>query len=172
MNYIDIYKNDTTNGSGIRVVLWTSGCSHHCPECHNPQTWDETAGKLFNDTAEKELFSALAKPYIKGITFSGGDPLYINNLDEVLRLSQKIKEDLPDKDIWLYTGYTYEAIMSGTTEDMLKRQKILKNVDILVDGPFIINLKDLRLKWRGSSNQRIINVQNSLKENNIVIEEE
>ena len=148
MNYIDIYKNDTTNGSGIRVVLWTSGCSHHCPECHNPQTWDETAGKLFDNTAEKELFSALAKPYIKGITFSGGDPLYINNLDEVLRLSQKIKEDLPDKDIWLYTGY-YKDELKGI------QLEILDYIDVLVDGPFVVDLKDTTLPFRGSSNQKI-----------------
>lgn len=168
MNYVDIYKNDTTNGIGIRVVLWVSGCSHHCKECHNPQTWDENAGQLFDENAEKELFKALEKPYIKGITFSGGDPLYKNNLKDVKRLILKIKENYPNKNIWLYTGYTYEDIMSGTTEDMLKRQEIIKNIDILVDGPFIISKKDLRLEWRGSSNQRIIDMPETIKQNKII----
>ena len=168
MNYVDIYKNDTTNGIGIRVVLWVSGCSHHCKECHNPQTWDENAGQLFDENAEKELFKALEKPYIKGITFSGGDPLYKNNLEDVKKLITKIRKDYPNKNIWLYTGYTYEDIMTGTTEDMLKRQEIIKNIDILIDGPFIISKKDLRLEWRGSSNQRIIDMQETIKQNKII----
>lgn len=168
MNYIEIYKNDTTNGTGIRVVLWTSGCSHHCKECHNPQTWDPNAGMLFDEMAKKELFEALSKPYIKGITFSGGDPLFAGNLETISKLIKEIRETFPDKDIWLYTGYVYEDIMSGTDKDMVLRQEIVKNTDVLVDGPFIINLKDLRLDWRGSSNQRLINIKETIKNGQII----
>ena len=171
MNYIDIYKQDTTNGTGIRVVLWVSGCSHHCKECHNPQTWDKNAGQLFTSESEKELYDALSKPWIKGITFSGGDPLFIDNLYTVLRLIKEIKERFPEKDIWLYTGFTYEDIFNSTTEDMLLRQEIINNIDILIDGPFIIDKKDLRLHWRGSSNQRIIDIKETNKIGKIVTRE-
>ena len=169
MNYVDIYKNDTTNGIGIRVVLWTAGCSHHCKECHNPQTWSPTAGQLFDENAEKELFSALSKPWIKGITFSGGDPLFENNISEVLRLIHKIRKELPEKNIWLYTGYTYEDIISGNTPEMKIRQEIIKNIDILIDGPFIIDKKDLRLEWRGSSNQRLIDMKSTVKTGELTV---
>lgn len=169
MNYIEIYKNDTTNGIGIRVVLWTAGCSHHCKECHNPQTWSPTAGKIFDKLAEAELFEALSKPWIKGITFSGGDPLFENNISEVLRLIYKIRKELPEKNIWLYTGYTYEDIINSDTPEMKIRQEIINNIDILIDGPFIIDKKDLRLEWRGSSNQRIIDMQTTVKTGKLTI---
>lgn len=171
MNYIDIYKNDTTNGPGVRVVLWVSGCSHHCKECHNPQTWDENAGNYFDKTAKKDLFDALAKPYIKGITFSGGDPLYSTNVLTILELVTEIREKFPQKDIWLYTGYTYEDLMEINSPQMNIRREILKNIDVLIDGEFIIDKKDLRLKWRGSSNQRVIDMPKTLLENKICLKD-
>lgn len=169
LNYIETYKTDTTNGVGIRVVLWTAGCSHHCKECHNPQTWNPEAGQLFDETAEKELFQALSKPFIRGITFSGGDPLYSGNISEVLRLIKKIRKELPNKDIWLYTGFVYEDIFNSNEPDMLIRQEIVNSIDILIDGPFIIDKKDLRLDWRGSSNQRIIDIPKTIKNKEITL---
>ena len=168
MNYHNITKDDMLNGDGLRVVLWVAGCSHCCKECQNPITWDPDGGLLFDDAAKQEIFDQLDQDYIEGITFSGGDPLYKNNLEDVKKLITKIRKDYPNKNIWLYTGYTYEDIMTGTTEDMLKRQEIIKNIDILIDGPFIISKKDLRLEWRGSSNQRIIDMQETIKQNKII----
>lgn len=163
MNYIKITKNDIANGEGVRVVLWLSGCNHKCKGCHNPQTWGVNSGIPFDEKSEKELFEALDKPYISGITFSGGDPLHENNLQDVLNLINKIRLLLPEKTIWLYTGYTLEQCM----EDPTKHQ-IISKCDVLVDGRYIDKLRDITLKFRGSSNQRIIDVQKSLKENCVV----
>ena len=150
MNYHNITKDDMLNGDGLRVVLWVSGCNHHCFNCQNPQTWDENSGIPFDDNAEKELFEALDKPYISGITFSGGDPLYPNNRNEITRLAKRIKTELPNKTIWLYTGYKHEEV---------KDLEIMQYIDILVDGEFIQELADPKLHWRGSSNQRVIDVK-------------
>lgn len=159
MNYHKITKTDVANGPGIRVVLWVSGCEHHCPGCHNPQTWDEKSGKIFNDDAKTELFKALDNPYIAGVTFSGGDPLHPNNIETVTALAQEIKEKFPEKNIWLYTGYDWEKI---------KECSIMKNIDVAVEGKFIQAQRNISLKWRGSSNQRVVNVKKS-KENNTVV---
>ena len=152
MNYHDITKDDMLNGDGLRVVLWVSGCNHHCKECQNPQTWDENSGIPFDEQAEKELFEAIDKPYISGVTFSGGDPLYPNNREEVTRLTKKFKELFPNKTIWLYTGFKYEDV---------KDLKIMKYIDILVDGEFVQELVDPKLHWRGSSNQHVIDIKNN-----------
>lgn len=159
MNYHKITKTDVANGPGIRVVLWVSGCEHHCPGCHNPQTWDEKSGKIFNDDTKVELFKALDNPYIAGVTFSGGDPLHPNNIETVTTLAQEIKEKFPEKNIWLYTGYEWEKI---------KEYVIMKYVDVIVEGKFIQAQRNISLKWRGSSNQRVINVKKS-KENDTVV---
>ena len=153
MNYHDITKQDMLNGDGIRVVLWVAGCNHCCKNCQNPITWDENGGLPFDEEAEKELFEALDKPYIDGITFSGGDPLFPNNRSEVFRLIKKIKSQLPDKTIWLYTGYTWEEI---------KDLDGISDIDVIAEGEFIDELKDNNLEWVGSSNQRVINVKESL----------
>lgn len=185
MNYIKITKNDIANGEGVRVTLWLSGCSHKCKGCHNPQTWDINSGFKFDEEAEKELLEALDKPYISGITFSGGDPLHEENLESVLNLVNKIRLLLPDKSIWLYSGYTWDEIWehntSGTnlygkpwqgwTIDRIQRQDILKQCDVFVDGRYMYKLRDITLKWRGSSNQRVIDVQKSITEGDIVLYE-
>lgn len=160
MNYHKIEKTSVANGEGIRVVLWVSGCSLHCRGCHNPETWNVNSGKLFDESVKQELFEALDKPYIKGITFSGGHPLENENISEVYNLCKEIKEKYPTKDIWLYTGYIFEDITSYL---------ILKYIDVVVDGKYIEEEKDITLKWRGSRNQRVISVQQSLKENKIVL---
>lgn len=154
MRYHNITKDDMLNGDGLRVVLWVAGCTHCCKECQNPLTWDPDGGLPFDEAAKREIFSQLDKPYISGITFSGGDPLHSANRLEVRSLSEEIKNKYPDKTIWLYTGERWEDIL---------HVPIMKYVDVLVDGEFIKELKDVRLLWKGSSNQRVIDVQKSLQ---------
>ena len=165
MNYHNITYPDMNNGDGLRVVLWLSGCSHHCKGCQNPQTWNSNNGIRFDDVAFDELFDELRKDYISGITITGGDPLFEDNFDEVYSLCYFIKRVLPHKTIWLYTGYTWEELQSKDDE----RRLILKFCDVLVDGRFEIDKKNIALKWRGSSNQRVISVQESLKQNKVVL---
>ena len=165
MNYHKIEKTSIANGTGVRVVLWCSGCSLHCEECHNPETWDFAGGKPFDNAARQELFEALDKPYIKGITFSGGHPLEPQNINTVNSLISDIKQQLPEKDIWLYTGFRL------TDKHFIDQENHLFNVisqcDIVVDGAFEKNKKDLRLKWRGSTNQRVIDVKATIKQGKI-----
>lgn len=153
MNYHDITKDDMLNGDGLRVVLWVSGCNHHCHNCQNPITWDAKGGLPFDANAEAELFDALNKPHIDGITFSGGDPLFPENRAEVFRLIKKCRDLYPDKTIWLYTGYEWEEIndLDG-----------IKDIDVIAVGKFIEKLKDNNLPWVGSSNQRVIDVKKAL----------
>lgn len=155
MRYHNITKDDMLNGDGLRVVLWVAGCSHCCKECHNPVTWDPDGGLLFDDNAKQELFEQLDQSYISGITFSGGDPLHAANRMEVRNLAAEIKEKYPNKTIWLYTGDTWENI---------QHYAILQYVDVLVDGEFQIENKDTKLLWKGSRNQRVIDVQRTLKQ--------
>lgn len=173
MNYHKIEKTSIVNGTGIRVVLWVSGCSLHCKGCHNPETWDINSGKEFNEEARKELFELLNKTYIQGITFSGGHPLENQNVETIYLLIKEIKEKFPRKDIWLYTGYTWENIFSTVVTDNLDinrfyRQEVVKMCDVVVDGKYVEALKDITLKWKGSSNQRVIDVQETLKQNKII----
>ena len=164
MNYHLIKKDDMNNGEGIRVTLFVSSCSHHCKNCHNPETWDSKSGKLFDKLAEENLFNELQKDYIDGITFSGGDPLNVNNVKEVYGLCKKIKTTFSQKNIWCYTGFTFEECLQD--EDKIK---ILNYIDILVDGKFIQDLADVNYKWAGSTNQRVIDVQKSLQQNKVVL---
>ena len=166
MRYHNITYPDMNNGSGLRVVLWLSGCSHRCKNCQNRQTWDVDSGIVFDETAKKELFNELKKDYISGVTFSGGDPLHKNNLDELLSLIIKIKEKFPNKNIWLYTGFTWEEIFESAYKT---RQQIVSKCDVLVDGRYVDELQDISAHWVGSTNQRVIDVQKSLKENKIVL---
>ena len=160
MRYHNITKDDMLNGDGLRVVLWVSGCTHKCKNCQNPITWDICGGLEFDEAAESELISALAKPYISGITFSGGDPLHPENRKEVARLIRMVKEKFPQKNIWLYTGFSWEEI---------KDEDYIPLIDILVDGKFIDELKDVKLHWVGSSNQRVIDVKKTLASGEIVL---
>ena len=154
MRYHNITKDDMLNGDGLRVVLWVAGCSHCCKECQNPITWDPAGGLPFDESAKAEIFEQLDKDYISGITFSGGDPLHAANRLDVRNLMAEIKEKYPKKTIWLYTGDTWENIM---------HYSCMQYVDVLVDGEFKVDLKDVKLRWKGSSNQRVIDVQKSLK---------
>lgn len=160
MHYHNITKDDMLNGEGLRVVLWVSGCSHHCEGCHNPITWDAEGGIPFDAAAERELLEILGRDYISGITFSGGDPLYEGNREEIARLAKKIKLEYSDKSIWLYTGYRWEEISA---------LPLMQYIDVLVDGRFVADLKDTKLHWKGSFNQRIIDVQKSLKNGSLYL---
>ena len=165
------------NGNGLRVVLWLSGCSHHCYNCQNPQTWNPDSGIPFDESAKQEIFNELSKDYISGITFSGGDPLHENNLDDVLKLVNEIRTSFPKKTIWLYTGYELSEIIkqeqhekaSGLPSVWSKRWEIISNVDVLVDGEYINEQKDITLKWRGSKNQRVISIPETIKQGKVVL---
>lgn len=154
MRYHNITKDDMLNGDGLRVVLWVAGCNHCCKECHNPITWDPDGGIPFDDAARQEIFEQLDKSYISGITFSGGDPLYPGNRPTVRQFCQEIKEKYPQKTIWVYTGDSWEGI---------KDDPVMKYVDVVVDGEFHVEEKDVKLLWKGSRNQRVIDVQKTLE---------
>ena len=154
MRYHNITKDDMKNGDGLRTVLWVAGCSHHCKECQNPITWDPDGGLLFDEAAKLEIFDQLDKPYISGITFSGGDPLHPQNRPDVTALAEEIKAKYPGKTIWLYTGDSWENIYS---------YPLMQYVDVCVDGEFMVEKKDVTLMWKGSLNQRVINVKATLK---------
>lgn len=160
MRYHDITKDDMRNGDGLRVVLWVAGCSHYCKECQNPITWDPNGGLYFDEEAKAEVFSVLGKSYISGITFSGGDPLHPANIRTVENLAREIKENFPRKTIWLYTGSEWEAI---------RRYSIMKYLDVIIDGEYECENRNTQLRWRGSANQRVIDVQRSLAENKVIL---
>lgn len=158
MNYHNITYPDMNNGDGLRVALWLSGCSHYCKGCQNIQTWNPNSGIPFDEEAEEELFRELNKDYISGLTLSGGDPLHENNLKDVLQLINKFKNLHPNKTIWLYTGYTFEEIkneIDAWHQDEFILNQIINSVDVVVDGKYIEELRDITLEWRGSSNQNI-----------------
>lgn len=167
MNYIKITKNDIANGEGIGVVLWVSGCNCRCSNCHNPQTWDFNVGQPFTEETMQELLFELSKPYISHITLSGGHPLEPQNADDVLKIVKRVKMVFPNKNIWIYSGYIWEDIITNP-----KLAEIMKYCDILVDGKYIDKLRDVTLAFRGSSNQRIINAQKSIAANKVVLWEE
>lgn len=160
MRYHNITKDDMLNGDGLRVVLWVAGCSHHCRECQNPITWDPQGGILFDEDARQEIFQQLQKDYIDGITFSGGDPLHEANVKEVTALAREIRSRFPKKTIWLYTGYLWEEI---------RNWEVVRYLDVLVDGRFDPQKKDLTLQWKGSYNQRVIDVPKTLDLGQVVL---
>lgn len=155
LRYHNITKDDMLNGDGLRTVLWLAGCEHRCEGCHNPCTWDPDGGLPFDEDAKQELFEQLKKPYISGITFTGGDPLYSGNCQGVFELMREIKEKFPDKTIWLYTGYKWEDILHYPHMPL---------VDVLVDGKFEKDKADPQLMWKGSTNQRVIRAKDTLRQ--------
>lgn len=175
MNYEKIDKCSSSNGIGFRTVLWVNGCAVKCFNCQNPQTWDFNSGIPFTDETMKELLDDLSLPYISGLTLSGGHPLEPQNLDTVYKIVKTVKEKFPNKSIWLYTGYTWEEILEKdkSYEDLevngISPLDVVKYCDVLVDGKYEDDKRDITLAWRGSSNQRVINIQESLKQNKIVL---
>ena len=170
MNYADIKRIDVANGPGVRVSLFVSGCTHHCKECFNPETWDFSYGNVFDENAENEIIKYLEPDYIKGLTLLGGDPMEKVNQEALIPLLEKVKKAYPEKSIWCYTGYDFEEDIK---KNMLKNWEVTKKfmsyIDVLVDGEFKIDLIDLNLVFRGSSNQRIIMVKESLESGEIVL---
>ena len=156
MKILNITSPDVNNGTGFRVTLWVAGCSHHCRGCHNPESWDYNQGKSLREV-RKDLFDKLDKSYIQGLTLSGGDPLAQSrkSLLELYFLLRRIKKKFPNKDIWIYSGYTHEEIL----QDKFKKL-VLSQCDVLVDGLYRYVLRDTSLPFRGSSNQRIIYLKN------------
>lgn len=182
INYHNITYPDQNNGDGLRVVLWLSGCDHHCYNCQNPITWDANGGLLFDEKAKEELFRELDKDYISGLTLTGGDPLYYENLDDVLSLVCEVHKSFPNKTIWLYTGYSidiFEVTNSDHTEIVtspktntnydLIRANIISKCNVVIDGQYVESQKDISLKWRGSKNQRCIDIKKSLKRGEVVL---
>lgn len=163
MKYHNITKDDMLNGTGLRVVLWVSGCTHGCPGCHNPITWDINDGLLFDTSAKEEIFEELRKDYIEGITLSGGDPLHPENRADIGSLIKEIHTTFPNKNIWLYTGFSWEEI---------KDLDFIPCVDVIVDGRFKKELFDSQLHWKGSSNQNVILVKDTLSSGNLVLLED
>ena len=180
MNYHNITKDDMLNGDGLRTVLWVAGCSHHCPECQNPITWDANGGILFDEAAKQELFTELEKDYVAGITFSGGDPLNEANVETLLSLAKEIKEKFPNKTMWIYSGYTWEEIRDAFEESKkclqtkwkypaITRWELVSICDVFCDGRYVKECRDVNKPWVGSDNQRVIDVQKSLSEGTICL---
>ena len=168
MRYHNITKADMLNGEGLRVVLWVSGCSHHCHACQNAMTWNPNDGLVFDEAAKEEIFAELKQDWCSGITFSGGDPLFLENRREIAELVSEIREKFPDKTIWLYTGYRYDELLKERDNDK-DLDTILHHIDVLLDGKFVLKLASEKIHYVGSSNQEIIDVPKSLKKNKKVL---
>ena len=174
MNIAGIDYESVNDGEGVRTVIYVSGCSHNCYNCHNPQTHDINYGVPFTEKLQNEIIENIKKrPFISGITWSGGDPLHENCLDDVLKFTNRFRLLIPNKTIWLYTGFLWEEIDINLDLDFnfywQRRRDILYKCDVLVDGRYIDSQRNISAKWKGSDNQRVINVQESLKQNKIIL---
>ena len=168
MNYAVIKKTDIANGPGVRVSLFVSGCSHHCKGCFNPETWDFNYGKPFTAEVEDEILEALKPNYIEGFSLLGGEPFEVENQRSLLAFVKRVKAEFPNKSIWCYSGYLFDRDLTGNSAVNCECTKeLLSCIDILVDGEFIEDKKNLNIKFRGSDNQRIIDVQKSLEEGKV-----
>ncbi len=163
MKYNRIRKMDIANGPGVRVSIFFQGCAFHCKGCFNPETWDFSNGLEFNDLVIDHILELANKPYIKGLSMLGGEPMHPKNIEGSTKLAKKFKEKFQDKTIWSWTGYNFSDI---------KDKEIFKYIDVLVDGQFIESESDPTLKWKGSKNQRVIDVKKSLKNGKIVLYQE
>lgn len=169
MNYADIKKIDVSNGEGVRVSVFVSGCNHHCKGCFNQCAWDFNYGKKFTEKEEQQIIDYMNHDYISGLSLLGGEPLEPKNQEGLLPLVKKVKEKFPNKDIWCYTGFDFEKDVVGKmAKNNETTRELLKYIDIIVDGKFEEDKKDLKLQFRGSSNQKIIDVKKSLQTGQIV----
>ena len=166
MNYADIRPIDVANGPGIRVSLFVSGCTHACPGCFNPEAWDFGYGQPFTKDEEDAILTHLARPYVKGLSLLGGEPFHPSNQAAVLALVKRVREAYPGKDVWCYTGYLYEDLLAGKVGE--HSRELLEQLDVLVDGPFVLEQKELSLRFRGSANQRLIDVPASREAGTVV----
>lgn len=163
MNYAVIKKFDIANGAGVRVSLFVSGCRHHCKNCFNKEAWDFNFGKFFDEKVKNEIITSLTPDYIAGFSLLGGEPFEPENQPDLAEFLSEIKQKLPEKDVWCYTGFLFEDILNGKVGNVDTALKMLQNIDVLVDGKFVEELKSPDLLFRGSSNQRIIDVKKSLE---------
>ena len=170
MNYAEIRRVDVANGPGVRVSLFVSGCPHHCEGCFNPQTWDFSFGEGFGEEQIEQILTLLRPGHIRGLSLLGGEPFAPANQSDLLALVERVREELPGKDIWCYTGYLFEDLMEGRVGNYAPA--LLKGLDVLVDGPFVLAKKNLGLRFRGSENQRIIRVPESLERGEAVFWED
>lgn len=164
MRYNKIRKMDISNGKGVRVSIFVQGCTFNCKNCFNPETHDFNGGKEFTNDTINRVLELCQNENVEGLSILGGEPMHPNNIDGVTKLAKAFKEKFPNKNIWAWTGFTYENYM--------KDREILKYLDVLVDGQYVDELHDFTLKWRGSSNQRVIDIPKTLKEGKVVLLEE
>ncbi len=170
MNYADIKKADIANGTGVRVSVFVSGCNHHCKNCFNPEAWDFNYGKEFTEEEINKVIKELDHSYVEGLSLLGGEPLEHVNQKGLLPLLRKVKEKFPEKNIWCYTGYEFDKdVMDKMYKQWEETPELLSYLDVMVDGKFVEEKKDINLRFRGSSNQRIIDVKKSLKEKKAVL---
>ena len=180
MRYAQIRSMDISNGEGVGVSLFVQGCPFHCKNCFNSETWDFNGGKEWTEKTKNKFMELVDRPYIKRVSFLGEECLAGQNLDGVLDLVKQIRISFPEKTIWLYTGYDFDLLNSkyneykytpfaANADEWLTRWEIISNVDVLIDGEYIDEQRDITLKWRGSSNQRVIDVKQSLTQNKIVL---
>jgi len=163
MRYNLVRKMDVSNGPGIRVSVFMQGCDFHCKNCFNQETWDFSKGKIFNDEIIEQIIDLCKQPHIKGLSILGGEPMHPKNIEGTTKLAKAFKKQVPGKSLWVWSGYKFD-------ED-LKDEEVMKYIDVLVDGQYVDELHNPTLKWKGSSNQRVIDVQESLKEGKVVIKE-
>ena len=161
MKYNTIRKMDIADGPGVRVSIFMQGCSFHCKNCFNSETWDFNGGKEFNDETINKVLDLCGKNYINGLSILGGEPMHPSNIEGTTKLAKAFKAKFPDKDLWIWSGFLFDK--------ELKDKEVMKYTDVLVDGQYKDDLHDPRLKWKGSSNQRVIDVQKSLKQNEVVL---
>ena len=172
MNYATIKWTDIANGEGVRISLFVSGCTHRCRNCFNEVAWDFTYGDLFDETVENKIIQELASDYIAGISLLGGEPLEPQNQKALYPFVKKVKKAYPDKTIWCYTGFVFDeksGLLKETHKNTEWTKELISTFDVLVDGAYIEELKDIRLKFRGSSNQRVIDVKKSLSKGECVL---
>lgn len=178
MNYAQMRSMDISNGEGIGVSLFVQGCDFHCKNCFNSETWNFSKGQEWNEKTKNQFLKLVEKPFIQRVSILGGEPLHPENVQNVLKIVDEIRVSYPTKNIWLYTGYTWEQIMYPIVTDDLNferdyiikaRKELVSKCDVLIDGRYVDELRDVSLHWKGSSNQRVINVQETLKQNKIIL---
>lgn len=170
MHYGNIKNYDIADGEGVRVTLFCSGCTNRCEGCFQPETWDFCYGKEYTNETEDQLIQMLTNPNIQGLTLLGGDPFEPSNQRTLITLLRRVKQELPTKDVWAYTGFVYEQdLLEGQRKHTEVTDEMLSYIDVLVDGPFVIDQKDISLYFRGSTNQRVIDMPKTLKSGNVVI---
>ena len=174
MNYSEIKKRDIANGPGVRVTLFVSGCLHHCEGCFNEMTWDFSYGKEFCDEVQEEILSYIDFPRVRGLSILGGEPFEVKNQRGLLPFMRKFKERFPDKDVWCYSGFTYEELTGKTESRALcdVTEELLSYIDVLVDGRFVKEKRNIMLRFRGSENQRLIDLNKTRESGEIVLWDE